>query len=337
VLEDALWHIGRVRPETMLGPIYGQAWSYRYRARLSVRVVPKKGGALVGFRERNSSFVADMRSCEVLPRPVSDLLPELRKLVGGLSIGERLPQIEVAIGDEVTVLVLRVLALPDADDLQALRGFADRHGVQLWLQPGGPDTATPFWPPDAPPLYYALPEFQVRIGFLPTEFTQVNPAVNRLLVRRAMGLLEPQPGERIADFFCGLGNFTLPIARLGAEVTGFEASAPLLARARENAQANALECGFALADLFRPDRCEALPLFDKVLLDPPRDGAVELVKSFAGRPPRRIVYVSCDPATLARDSSVLVHTQGFRLTAAAAVNMFPHTSHMESIALFERP
>jgi 23S rRNA (uracil1939-C5)-methyltransferase len=336
VLEDALWHIGRVRPDTMLRAVHGGAWGYRHRARLSVRNVPKKGGVLVGFHERKSSYVADMTGCEVLPEHVARLLPGLRRLVGGLSIRDRLPQIEVAVGDAVTVLVLRVLEPPSADDEDALRAFADANAVQLWLQPGGPATAAPFWPKDAPPLDYALPDFGVRVGFLPTDFTQVNHGVNRVLVRRAMTLLDPRPGERIGDFFCGLGNFTLPVARLGASVTGFEGNAGLIERARANARANGLECGFEQVDLFDPESCAKLANFDKVLLDPPRDGAIELVKSFAGRPPRRIVYVSCDPATLARDAAVLVHAQGFALSAAGAINMFPHTSHVESIALFMR-
>jgi len=336
VLEDALWHIGRVRPETMLRAIYGDAWGYRHRARLSARHVPKKGGVLVGFHERKSSYVADMTGCEVLPPAVANLLPRLRALVGSLSIRDRLPQIEVSVGDRVTVLVLRVLEPPSTGDQEMLRGFADANGVQLWLQSGGPATAAPFWPEDAPPLDYALPDFDVRIGFLPTDFTQVNHGVNRVLVRRAIALLEPRPGERIGDFFCGLGNFTLPIARLGARVTGFEGNAGLIERARANARVNGLECEFVAADLFDPAACAALPAFDKALLDPPRDGAIELVKSFAARGPRRIVYVSCDPATLARDSGVLVQAQGYRLIAAGAVNMFPHTAHVESIALLER-
>jgi 23S rRNA (uracil1939-C5)-methyltransferase len=336
VREDALWHIGRVRPETMLRAVYGEPWRYRHRARLSARFVPKNGGSLVGFHERKSSYVADMTSCEVLPPAVSALLSPLRELVNGLSIRQRLPQIEVAVGDRVTVLVLRVLDPPAPADGEALRRFAEAHAVQLWLQPSGPASAAPFWPLDAPALDYALPDFGVRIGFLPTDFTQVNHGVNRVLVRRAMALLEPRPGERIGDFFCGLGNFALPMARLGAEVTGFEGNAGLIERARANARANALECDFREIDLFDPAACARLPAFDKALLDPPRDGAMALVKSFAERPPRRIVYVSCDPATLARDAGVLVGTQGFRLVAAGVANMFPHTAHVESMALFER-
>ena len=338
VLEDALWHLGRVRPETMLRPLYGLSWGYRHRARMSVRWVPKKGGSLVGFRERKSSFVTDMTSCEVLPPEVSALIRPLRALVDSLDMQGRVPQIEVAVGEELTVLVLRVLVTPGAADCERLKEFAERHAVQLWLQPAGPDSARAFWPPEAPDLYYTLPEQGIRIAFGPTDFTQVNHAVNRLLVGRALSLLDPRPGERITDLFCGLGNFTLPIAGRGAEVLGVEGSAGLAARAQENARANGLadRCRFAVADLFDAVACARLPACDKVLLDPPREGAVELVKSFAAKPPSRIVYVACDPATLARDSGVLVHTQGYRLAAAGVVNMFPHTSHVESIALFER-
>ncbi len=334
VLEDAFTHIAKLAPERVLAPIYGQQWGYRHRARLTVRFVPKKGGALVGFHERRSSFVADMRTCEVLPAHVARLIVPLRELVGALSIRDRLPQIEVAVGEEATVLVLRILtALSDSDESR-LRDFATAHDVQLWLQPGGLDSAAAFFPVPAPPLYYALPEFGVKIYFAPTDFTQVNHAVNRLLVRRALDLLAPAPGERILDLFCGLGNFTLPIASLGAQVTGLEASESLLARARDNAAANGLAAQFVATDLFRAG--VQIPKADKWLLDPPRSGAVELVKAIGEDGPRRIVYVSCDPATLARDAGVLVQTSGYRLAAAGVINMFPHTAHVESIALFER-
>jgi len=338
VLEDALWHLGRVRPETMLRPLYGLSWGYRHRARMSVRWVEKKGGSLVGFRERKSSYVTEMTSCEVLPPKVSALIRPLRTLIDTLDMQGRIPQIEVAVGDALTVLVLRVLEAVGVEDRERLKRFAEDHGVQLWLQPEGPDSAHPFWPPDAPDLYYTLPEHGLRIAFGPTDFTQVNHAVNRLLVGRALSLLDPRPDERITDLFCGLGNFTLPIAGRGAEVLGVEGSAGLVARALDNARANALadRCRFAVADLFDPAACARLPACDKVLLDPPREGAIELVKSFAAKPPSRIVYVACDPATLARDAGVLVHAQGYRLAAAGVVNMFPHTSHVESIALFER-
>lgn len=338
VLEDALWHVGRVRPETMLRPLHGLAWGYRHRARMSVRWVEKKGGSLVGFRERKSSYVTEMTSCEVLPPKVSALIRPLRSLIDSLGLQGRIPQIEVAVGDELTVLVFRVLEAVEAEDRERLKRFAEDHGVQLWLQPAGPDSARPFWPLDAAALAYTLPVYEVRIAFGPTDFTQVNHAVNRLLVDRALALLDPRPGERIADFFCGLGNFTLPIARSGADVLGVEGSAGLLARAEDNARANGLSdrCRFLAADLFDPAACAGLPACDKALVDPPREGAVELVKSFEAKPPSRIVYVACDPATLARDSGVLVNALGYRLAAAGVLNMFPHTSHVESIALFER-
>jgi 23S rRNA (uracil1939-C5)-methyltransferase len=338
VLEDALWHVGRVHPETVLRPLYGPAWGYRHRARMSARWVEKKGGALVGFRERKSTYVTDMTSCEVLPSKVSALIRPLRALIDSLAMRERIPQIEIAVGEALTVLVLRVLEPVGAEDGERLKRFADGHAVQLWLQSAGPDSARPFWPPEAPELDYVLPAFGVRVGFGPTDFTQVNHAVNRLLVSRAIGLLDPRPGERITDFFCGLGNFTLPIATSGAEVLGVEGSAALLAKAQANAHANGLDgrCSFALANLFEAGECARMPACDKALLDPPREGAIELVKSFETRPPSRIVYVACDPATLARDAGVLVNALGYRLAAAGVVNMFPHTSHVESIALFER-
>ncbi len=336
VLEDALRHIGKVRAEAMLSPIHGPPWGYRRRARLSVRFVEKKGGALVGFRERKSTYVADIAGCDVLPATVSALLVPLRGLVSALSIRDRVPQIEVAVGEAVTVLVLRVLEPPSAADETVLRRFADAHGVQLWLQPRGPDSARPFHPLDAPPLHYTLAEFGVQIHFLPTDFTQVNYDVNEVLVRRAMRLLAPRPGERVLDLFCGLGNFTLPVARLGAAVTGIDVNAGLVERARENARRNGLAAEFAVADLFDPSGCARLPACDALLLDPPREGAIEIAKSLGAAAPGRILYVACDPATLARDAGVLVHRQGYRLAAAGVVNMFPHTGHVESIALFAR-
>jgi 23S rRNA (uracil1939-C5)-methyltransferase len=334
-LEDCLERIGKVEPECMLPPIYGEEWGYRRRARLSVRYVDKKDGALVGFRERRSTFVADIQGCLVLPPHVSALIPRLRELVGKLSIRERVPQIEVAVGDEAVVLVFRHLLPLSDSDKQVLREFADHSSVQVWLQPRGPDSAAPFHPDPAPGLFYALPEFGVRLAFLPTDFTQVNHAVNRLLVSRAVRLLDPQPGERIGDLFCGLGNFTLPIATRGAQVIGIEGSKALVERARQNAHANGLVAQFETGNLFEPNLAPLGP-FDKLLLDPPREGAIELVKSLPEAWPKRIVYVSCDAATLARDAGVLVKPKGFRLAAAGVVNMFPHTAHVESIALFER-
>jgi 23S rRNA (uracil1939-C5)-methyltransferase len=334
-LEDCFERIGKVLPDAMLAPIYGEEWGYRRRARLSVRYVEKKGGAMVGFRERRSTFVTDMQGCLVLPAHVSALIPELRALIGRLSIRERVPQIEVAVGDAAVVLVFRHLQPFSDDDLALLRHFADAARVQVWLQPRGPESAAPLHPVSPPGLYYSLPEFGLRIAFRPTDFTQVNHAVNRVLVSRAVRLLDPQPGERIGDLFCGLGNFSLPLAARGAQVIGLEGSKALVERARENALANGLTAQFETADLFEPNLA-SFGAFDKLLVDPPRQGAIELAKALPEAWPRRILYVSCDASTLARDAGVLVNTKGFRLAAAGVVNMFPHTAHVESMALFER-
>jgi 23S rRNA (uracil1939-C5)-methyltransferase len=344
VLEDNLRHIGKVTPEQMLRPVEGPAWEYRYRARLSVRHVFKKGGVLVGFHERRSSYVADMRECHVLPRRIAALLMPLRELVAGLSIRDRMPQVEVSLGSRVDVLVFRILEPLSVTDEAALKQFAELHRVQAWLQPKGPATAYPFWPLDAPVLSYELPAFGVTMPFNPTDFTQVNHQINEVLVGRALRLLDPQPHERIGDFFCGLGNFTLPIARSAREVVGVEGSEPLLVRARANAALNGLagRTSFHAANLFEatPETIARLGTFDKVLIDPPRDGALDLIKSLGAQgdaAPSRMVYVSCSPSTLARDAGLLVGELGYALKAAGVVNMFPHTSHVESIALFERP
>ena len=340
VLEDALRHIGKVEPGSILPAIYGEPWGYRHRARFSARYVLKKGGALVGFREKRSSYVTDMTTCEVVPPRISQLLVPLRELINALSIPERVPQVELAIGEGTDALVLRILQPLSVDDEHLLRAFADRHQVQFFLQPQGPSSVAPFYPAHDGVLHYSLPEFALSIGFSPADFTQVNPAVNAVLVRRALKLLDPQPGEKIADMFCGIGNFTLPIARSGAMVIGVEGSKGLVERARINAALNQLTgcADFAQADLFKMDR-DALArfgTFDRMLFDPPRDGAIELIKALTEDAPRRIVYISCNPATLARDAGVLVHTKGYELGAAGVVNMFPHTSHVESIAVFDR-
>jgi 23S rRNA (uracil1939-C5)-methyltransferase len=345
VLEDNLWHIGKVRAETMMRPIYGPTWGYRYRARLSVRHVAKKGGMLVGFHERKSSFIADMKTCEILPPHVSAMLVPLRELVASLSIFDRMPQIELAVGEGVTALVLRNMEALTAEDEEKLRAFADQYGVQWWLQPKGPDTVYQFYPKDTE-LYYALPEFGVKMPFKPTDFTQVNHQINRVLVARALRLLNAQADERIADLFCGLGNFTLPIATQVREVVGIEGSTTLTERASDNARANGLadKTSFYTRNLFDATTEDfiALGKFDRMLIDPPREGAFAVCEAIAGlgeaRPglkPRRLVYVSCNPATLARDAGYLVHQGGYVLKQAGVVNMFPHTAHVESIAVFD--
>jgi len=347
VLEDNLWHLGKVKAQTMLRPVYGPTWGYRYRARLSVRHVAKKGGMLVGFHERKSSFIADMTKCEILPPHVAQMLVPLRELVGSLSIFDRMPQIELAVGEEVTALVMRNMEPLTPDDEQKLRVFADRWRIQWWLQPKGPDTVYPFYPTDVS-LRYLLPEFGVQMPFKPTDFTQVNHHINRVLVAKALRLLDVQPDERVADLFCGLGNFTLPLATQAREVVGIEGSTALTERALDNARLNGLAAKtvFHCRNLFEAtaDDFAALGKFDRMLIDPPREGAlavcqaiVELGQRDPETRPRRIVYVSCNPSTLARDAGYLVHQGGYVLKQAGVVNMFPHTAHVESIAVFDLP
>ena len=340
VLESNFWHLGRIEPGELYSPIYGTSWAYRQRARFSVHRVPRSGEVLIGFHERKSSAVADMRQCGILPPHVSALLMPLRQLLATLSVSSDLPQIEVAVGESITALVLRIVKPLTARDEKQLRDFADRHGVVFYLQPQGPASAYRFYPKDGAQLSYRLPDFDVEHFFSPTDFTQVNFAINRVLVRRALALLDPQPGQRVADMFCGLGNFTLPIARSGAYVVGVEGSAELLRRAAQNAAANGLQgrVEYHVANLFEttPESLAALGHLDGMLIDPPREGAVALVNAIGTDGPRTIVYVSCNPATLARDAAILVAQKGYRLRGAGVVNMFPQTSHVESIALFER-
>lgn len=357
VLEDNLWHLGKVRAETILRPIEGPAWGYRHRARLSVRHVHKKGVVLIGFHERKSRYVADMAVCPVLPPHVSDMLLPLRDLIFSMDARETCPQIELACGDDVTALVLRHLEPLGDDDLGRLRAFGLRHGVQWWLQSKGPDTVKLLDEPaeGSAGLSYALPEFGITMPFKPTDFTQVNAAINRVLVSRALRLLDAQAHERVIDWFCGLGNFTLPIATRAGEVLGIEGSEALVARSRENLALNQAARGqplapttFAARNLFEmtPGQLVADGVAHKWLVDPPREGAFALAKALADlhqqpelrgawTPPGRIVYVSCNPATLARDAGLLVHQAGYRCVAAGAVNMFPHTAHVESMAVFD--
>jgi 23S rRNA (uracil1939-C5)-methyltransferase len=341
LLAETLQHLGRVRPEVWLPAIEGPGFGYRRRARLGVRFVEKKGGVIVGFRERRHSFITPLASCLTLDARFSSLLPELHDIIARLSLPNRIPQMELAAGDDAGAIVIRHLDPLTPDDYARLRDFAAGRGVGMYLQPGGPETVRPHWPEVGTTLTYGLPAFGLTLAFGPTDFVQVNAAVNRALVERAVSLLDPGPGERVLDLFCGLGNFTLPLARRAGEVVGCESDAALVGRGRENVRRNGVEnADFQVADLYGTDvgalwgrmRC------DKLLLDPPRAGAMEVIKSLsrAADRPRRIVYVSCNPATLARDGEHLVHVLGYRLEAAGVADMFPHTSHIESIALFVR-
>ncbi|MCX7245791.1 MAG: 23S rRNA (uracil(1939)-C(5))-methyltransferase RlmD [Burkholderiales bacterium] len=362
VLEDDLWHLARTKSAEILRPLDGPNWAYRQRARLSVvnRSI-KKGTALVGFHEFNSGYVADMLACEILPQSVSTLLHPLRDLVNALSIPDDIAQFELAVGEgnatnsfqAVTVLVMRHMAPLSPADLDLVRSFAEQRLVWIWLQPGGIDTAKPFHPM-AGSLAYHLPEFALEIHFLPTDFTQVNHAMNRALVGQAMRLLAPQANERILDLFCGIGNFTLPLARLAKAVLGIDGNNALMLRAHSNAKHNGLSdiAQFQLANLFTADAemVRSWGPIDRWLIDPPREGAMALCQALAvlhqnllagdatanAFLPQRIVYVSCNPKTLARDTAILLGDAGYELTKAGIVNMFPHTSHIESMAVFEK-
>jgi 23S rRNA (uracil1939-C5)-methyltransferase len=346
LLENDFKHIGKVKPVNMLPPLYGPTWGYRHKARLSVKYVEKKQRVLVGFNEKATRFVSDMNSCEVLVPEVSALIQPLQDMIVQLTLRDKIPQIELAVGEPeatstqpVIVLIFRIMGPLSPQDQTLLKAFADAHQVQVWTQTKGPDTIMPFYPLNGAQLQYSLQEFNLTYPFKPNEFTQVNPQINQVMIRRAMQLLLPQAKERIADFFCGIGNFTLPIARSGAQVLGLEGLANLVERANESAQLNGItHVKFGVADLFKMTESSLSKLghFDKWLVDPPRDGAYELVKAITTTiAPKRIVYVSCNPATLARDAGVLVNEKGYVLSAAGVINMFPHTAHVESIALFE--
>ncbi len=366
VMEDNLWHLGKVKADMILRPIEGPAWGYRYRARLSVRYVRKKGAVLIGFHERKSRYVADMKECPVLPAAVSALLLPLRALIGSLDARETCPQIELACGDAVIALVLRHLEPLNDADLGRLRAFAAEHGaLQWWLQPKGPETVH-LLDAATQDLNYSLPEFGICMPFKPVDFTQVNPHINRVLVSRALRLLDARKDERVIDWFCGLGNFTLPIATQAREVLGVEGSETLVARSRQNYILNQGAAGsrkalanaeFVARNLFEitPDVLISDGVADKWLIDPPREGAFALVQALADlhqqkvdpdnnpmtqgaqhwHAPKRIVYVSCNPSTLARDAGLLVHRAGYGCSAAGVVNMFPHTAHVESMAVFD--
>ena len=361
VLEDDLQHIAKVKPQEILRPMGGPTWEYRHRARLSaVNRSIKKGTVLIGFHEGKSGYVADMLACEILPKHVSDLLPEMRKLVMGLSIVDRMPQIEIAVGEPedaqsddpkksrpVTALVFRNLKPLTIEDEQLLRRFADQHQVWIWLQPKGIETVAPFYP-ETGKLCYRLPEFEIEMPFKPADFTQVNHMMNRALVSRAIRLLEVKETDRVLDLFCGIGNFTLPLARKAKKVLGIEGLESLTTRAKSNAEHNGLvdKASFMQSDLFQVTT-ETIASWGKAerwLMDPPREGAIEICKALAELHiaqsellPQRIVYVSCNPKTLARDVEILCHQAGYTLSSAGIINMFPHTSHVESMAVFDRP
>ena len=346
VLEDAFSHIGKVKPQKILPAVYGLKTGYRFRARMSVKYVEKKGGVLVGFHEKASPFVADMTQCPNLPRHISDLIMPLREMINRLSIRDKLPQIEWAVGASVTIMAFRIMDDLTENDKTILRQFInqyqlDKHPLQLWLQRGKADTLAPFYPENMPVLSYRLPEFDLEMPYQPTEFTQVNHRVNEVMMSRAMALLQPTAGDKVADMFCGLGNFSLPIARHGSEVLGVEGSEALVNRAKQNAELNGLShlCSFQAVNLFKESELDMQnwQKYNKWLIDPPRDGAFELLNALSGslNTPQRIVYVSCKPATLARDAEVL-QAKGYTLKAAGVLNMFAHTAHVESIALFEK-
>ncbi len=356
ILADVLQRLGGLTPARWLPPLSGAHWGYRRKARLGVRWVPKKGRVLVGFRERGSSFIADLERCEVLTPAVGERLADLERLIEGLSIRERLPQIEVAQGDGPVVLVFRVLDPPSAADCDRLLSFAAETGLHVYLQEAGVESIRPL-EGQAVELAYSLPSQDLSFVFEPSDFTQVNLALNRAMIDQALALLDPQPQERVLDLFCGLGNFTLPIARRAREVVGIEGDAGLVARAQRNAVRNGIEnARFYSADLYSSSAAEPSQVpsqapgqvssrileqlfgeaFDKALLDPPRSGALEVLEGLAEAGVRRILYVSCYPATLARDAAKLVGELGYRLVAAGAMDMFPHTAHLEAMALFER-
>lgn len=337
VLREQFQRIGQVQPQSWLPLLEGPTWGYRRRARLAVRWVAKKGGAVVGFRERHSAYVAALEQCLVLDPRVGTRLRELGELIDGLSVRAQIPQIEVALGDEQAALAFRNLAPLSAADRERLIAFGKAHGFQIYQQPGNAETLERLWPAEAE-LTFRIPEFDVELAFRPNDFTQVNAEINRRMVARALELLAPQPTDRVLDLFCGLGNFTLPLARRAGHVVGVEGEAGLVERARANARRNGLDnVEFHVADLAAG--VEGLPWmrqsYDKLLLDPPRSGAGELIPQIAQLKVPRIVYVSCNPATLARDAGLLVHNHRYRLRAAGVMDMFPHTAHVESIALFE--
>jgi len=337
-LLSALARVGKVEPEIVLAPLIDAQWGYRRRARLGVKYVEKKGGTLVGFRERGAPFIALLRRCEVLVEEVGARLIEIAQMIDGLSIRERLPQIEVAVADNAIALVFRVLDPPTAADLERLAAFGQAYEFSIYLQPGNENTIAAL-ADDAPALYYDLPTYDARLYFRPSDFVQIHAGINRQMIDQALSLLDLSGDETVLELFAGLGNFSLPLARRAARVITVEGEAGLVERARDNARINnACNITAYVENLFEPPANPAwlAEPVDKVLIDPPRSGALEILDAVAATGARRIVYCSCHPATLARDAHELVHKHGYRLTHAGVMDMFPHTAHIESMAVFDR-
>ena len=334
-LTESLARIGKVTPDEILPPLQAGVWNYRRRARVAARWVSKKQRTVVGFRERSTPYITDLKSCAVLRAPVDQLILPMSELVTALSIRNRVPQVEVAVADNAVALVVRVLEPLTSEDLELLRRFAGEHSVQIFLQPGGYDTVAPLT--DGPPLEYRLPAFDLTLQFLPTDFVQVNGALNLQMIERAVALLAPTRDDKVLDLFCGLGNFSLPLARTAGQVIGVEGEGSLVARARANAERNGLSnTQFFTANLADETVATAswAGKFDKVLLDPPRAGAKEVLPVVAKSGAATVLYISCHPGSLARDAGILVHEHGYKLQAAGVMDMFPHTAHVESAALF---
>ena len=342
-LLENLKKIGNVQPEALLPPMSGPAWGYRRRARLGAKFVPKKGGMIVGFRERNTSYIQPTDCCEVLDPKVSALLPELRATLEQTSCNDKIPQVEISVADNATVMVVRHLQTFVQNDLDLLTQFAIDNELQVFLQPGNLKSVHPLYPQKPDALFYELCEFDIKVEFLPTDFIQVNAGINQQLISKTVELLNLQAQDRVLDLFCGVGNFTLPLARKSSHVVGVEGDQALVNRALHNKQINKLEhVNFHFGDLFKEDMSSSShgdwleQKFDKILLDPPRSGAAEMIKRLPQFGASKVVYVSCGPATLARDAGVLVNEHGYRMTHAGVIDMFTHTAHVESIAVFEK-
>lgn len=338
VLLDNLKRIGAVEPVDVLPPVAGPVWGYRRKARLAVKYVTKKERVLVGFRERHKPYVVDMAHCDTLHPRIAGLLSDLAGFVATLSIRQRLPQIEATVGDNAAALVFRVLEPPSESDLERFAAFQQRHDVRVLLQPGGLDTIHPLAGSTfGDELYYKITGFEFRITFLPTDFLQVNVQVNARMVHQALELLAPNADSRVLDLYCGLGNFSLPFATRSGEVLGLEIDTSMVTRAQRNAAAAGLRnLRFARADLSIAEDTAAFTNYDLVILDPPRTGAQDVLDRLATMAPRKILYVSCHPGSLARDAHELVHRCGYELVSAGVMDMFGQTSHIESMALFQR-